>query len=194
MSEVDSPEQALPKSGKHLHWRRDPRILERMQEVDRLHLLGRANTSIAITLGVDESTIRYDLKRINELYRERVADSHEELLGQAIRRLEHVMRLGLEAYDWDLECEDAVLFGGDQIDGAEGNGKRVVYRDQKGSAQFRGNKAAALQVAAKAAMDIAKLQGLVVDKVAPTGADGKTLDLAALVLRLRETRQDDSGS
>lgn len=189
---TDESEQSIPKRparrGKAVSWRRDTVILERMQIVDRLHLLGKPNTAIALELDppVDEATVRNDLKRISELYRERVGDAHDVLLADAIRRLENVMRLGIEAYVWDKDCEDAVLFGGDQIDAAEGSPKRTVYRDQKGSAQFRGNKAAALAVVERAAMGIAKLQGLVVDKVAPSNPDGSPLDLAALILKARD--------
>jgi hypothetical protein len=88
---------------------------------------------------------------------------------------------GLAAAEFDEDAERAVLYGETR------DGETVrVQRDEKGSASFRGNKSAALNVARQAAMDQAKLMGLVVEKVSPTDSEGKTLDLAALMLKARE--------
>jgi hypothetical protein len=155
-------------------WRQDPVILGRLPEVERRHLAGEANVWIAEAVGVDEITVRRDLKRLNELWLEQTAGEQAGLRAKAIRGLEEIGRRAIEAYQHDLACERAVLFG-DAVDG------RSVHYDDKGSARFSGRKDGALGVARQALMDIAKLQGIVVDKVAPTDADGNTLDLASLV-------------
>jgi hypothetical protein len=155
-----------------------------MAQVEQRHLLGKSNCAIALELGVSEATVRSDLARCDELYRERVGADVEQSRAVAIRRLEGVIGLARESYEWDKAREDAVLFGDTVGTGGDGKPRRVL-RDDKGSAQFRSNKAAALSVIEKAAMDIAKLQGLVVDKVSPTNPDGTALDLASLILKVR---------
>ena len=60
------------------------------------------------------------------------------------------------------DLERAVLFG-EAVPDANGQALSV-YRDEKGSAVFRGQKAQALGVARQAIMDAAKLLGLVIDK------------------------------
>jgi hypothetical protein len=168
---------------KQTPWQRDRGILDRMQRVDELRYLhGWSVPRIAVELGVSHTTIERDLLHCDELYRERQGETVEAQRNAVIRRLEFVAAKGLEAYEWDKSCERAVLFGGD-IDDAEMDERLRVIRDQKGSAQFRGNKAAALSVTEKAAMDIAKLQGLVVEKAALTDGDGNSL--AELILKAR---------
>jgi hypothetical protein len=168
-----------PRGRRSVHWRRDPLILARLTEVERRHLRGDTNTAIADALRVTEATIRNDLARLKELWLERTGDDVANLKAQAVAELEDVRRRALHAAEFDEQMERAVLLG-EKID------DHSVYRDDKGSAQFRGNKAAALAQARQAAMDKAKVLGIVVDKVIPTDGDGKTLDLAALVLRARE--------
>lgn len=164
---------------KQTPWRNDPVILARLPEVERRHLRGDTNMAIADVLGVDEITIRRDLNRIRELWRERTGDSIENLKAQTAAELEDVRRRALHAADFDERMERAVLLG-EMVD------DQSVYRDDKGAAMFRGNKVGALNAAQQATMNKAKILGIVVDKVAPTDADGKTLDLASLVLKARE--------
>lgn len=149
---MDAPQPT--KGRKQTPWRRNLAILQRLPEVERRHLAGMSNCAIARELGVDEGTIRSDLKRLHELWRERIADEQEILRGQAVRRLEEVYRRSLAAAEFDEEAERAVLYG---------EGKHVV-RDDDGKATFKGAKAAALTTARQAAMDIAKILGVVVDK------------------------------
>jgi hypothetical protein len=164
---------------KQTAWRDDETILARLPEVERRHLRGDSNVAIADALGVAEVTIRRDIERIRKLWRERTGESIEDMKAAAVAELEDVRRRALHAAEFDERMERAVLLG-EKID------DREVYRDDKGSASFRGNKAGSLAQARQAAMDKAKILGIVVDKVAPTDADGKTLDLAALVLKARE--------
>jgi hypothetical protein len=165
-SQVCEQGSANPRGRKSVPWRRDPVILARLPRVERLHLAGRPNTAIAAQIGVSEATVRDDLKRIQEMWRERTGADIVEQRAQMIAELEDVRVRSLEAAEFDEMCERAVLFGGSIEDE---DGPASVYRDKKGSAQFRGNKAAALAQARQATMDKAKLLGLVVDKADISG-------------------------
>lgn len=158
-----------------MEWRKDPVILARLPEVERRHLRGDTNVSIAAALEVDEKTVRNDLERIRTLWRERVGAEVVEMRAAVVAELDDVRRRAIAAAEFDEQMERAVLLG-------EKVGESEVQRDDKGSAQFRGNKAASLGQARQATMDKAKVLGLVVDKVSPTDAEGNTMDLAGLIL------------
>jgi hypothetical protein len=83
---------------------------------------------------------------------------------------------------------DHVAHGGEEVD-LEGV-KKLVIRNADGEATFKGNKVGALNVARQAVMDIAKIMGLIVDKVAPTDGKGNDLTLADLAARAREARAE----
>lgn len=140
-------------------WRRDPAILARLPEVERRHLAGQPNTTIAAALNVSEGTIRNDLKHLSELWQEQIKGESAVLRGRIAAELRDVRRRAVKAAEFDEEAERAVLYG-------EG---RAVERDAKGSAQFRGQKAQAINVARQASMDEAKLLGLVVEKQEVSG-------------------------
>jgi hypothetical protein len=167
-------------------WRHDPAVLERLRRVEAFHLRRVPNTTIAAQCGVSEGTIRQDVTHLRELWRERIQGEQADLRAQIVAELDDVAERALAAAEWDQQCEEAVLYGV-QHDGPDGQ-PRMVYRDAKGSAQFRGNKAAALTVARAAKMDKAKLLGLVVDKAALTDGEGQAVDLAAIVLAARTAR------
>lgn len=185
MSEPVDQGMPNPRGRKAVHWRRDPVILARLPTVERLHLAGRPNVAIAAELDVDEITIRRDLDRLRELWLERTAAEQDANRARVLAELEDVRVRAIEAAEWDQACEKAVLFGGSIEDE---DGPNSVYRDKKGSAQFRGNKAAALKVAHDATMSKAKIQGIVVDKVSPTDSDGKDLPLSELMERFDRRR------
>lgn len=180
-----------PRAGKRIPWRTDPAILNRLPEVERRHLRGQHNTTIAAALGLSEAAIRLDLKRLNELWLERTGGRVEDMRARAVAELFDVKDRALRAAEFDELAERAVLFGHPVYDD-DGNAL-TVQRDDKGSASFRGNKAAALGQARQAVMDAAKLMGLVVDKVAPTDAGGQTLDLAALLALARTAPEGGAG-
>ena len=173
---------------KQTPWRQDVGVLARLEEVERRHLKGEHNTAIAAALGVTETTIRNDLKRLRELWLERTGGSVEEMRARAIAELLEIKDRALSAAAFDEMAERAVLFG------EPGPNGELVKRDHKGSAQFRGNKAAAIAQARQAIMDAAKLMGIVVDKVAPTDPNGGALDLASLVLAARKERDGDGNA
>lgn len=168
---------------KSVPWRRDLVILARLPEVERRHFAGQPNTMIAQALGVDEITIRRDLDRLRELWAERIADTQEALRAAKLAELVDVKHRAIRAAEWDEFCERAVLF--DDKDLADVDLKRLgldpslrVSRDEKGSATFRGQKAASLNVARQAVMDQAKILGLVIDKQELTGRDNKPIPIS----------------
>ncbi len=152
---IEAAEQGMPtaRGRKSVVWRRDPGILARLREVERRHLAGMTNVAVAEALDVDETTIRRDLERLRELWLEQTKESQADLRAQMLAKLEDVRVRALQAAEFDERCERAVLFGDEQI-----------YRDDKGSASFRGNKAGSLAQARQATMDQAKLLGLVIEK------------------------------
>ena len=182
---------ARRKGKKSLPWRQDREILSRIAEVERRLAAGENVPTIALALEVGESTVKDDRKRGLALYVERTGDQVEQQRADTIRRLEAVVATALGQARFDYEAARAVLFGttAHGIDGEEltlstpevGDDFRGVIK----MPDYRGSPAASLAVARAALMDIAKLRGLVVDKVAPTDADGKTLDLASLVALAR---------
>lgn len=172
-------------------WHRDPVILERLAKVDRLRLHGWPNTRIAAHLDVDEATIRRDRQRLEHLWRERIQDQQVNMRAEIVAKLEDTRLRALDAAEWDQECEAAVLYGEASPDGK--GGTRRVYRDDKGAAQYRGQKAQSLNVARQSAMDQAKVLGVIVEKVAPTDADGNTLDLVTLLQLARAQREPVDG-
>lgn len=189
MSAASSPRVRGKKPGP---WREDSEIVRRVAEVDRLHCLGHTNLYIAAQLKVSEATVREDIKRAATLYRERATDDVATQRAERIRVLEGLLGEALEQARWDHACERAVLFGEavKDRDGKELNlSLPEIPEDFRGTIKmpdFRSQKTAALNVARQAAMDIAKLQGIVVDKVSPTDPDGKALDLASLVALARK--------
>lgn len=179
-----------PRGRKSVAWRRDPVILARLRDVEKRHLANETNVAIADALGVDEITVRRDIERLRELWLERTKAEQEETRARVIAELEDVRTRAIAAAEFDEQCERAVLFG-DPIDDPDGN-SMTVYRDKKGSAQFRGNKAAALAQARQATMDKAKILGVVVDKTALTDAQGDDLPIDELMARFSR-RQAQAG-
>lgn len=177
-------------------WRQDPVILARLPLVERRHLKGEPNTGIAVALGVDEGTIRNDIKRLRELWLDRTGAQIEDLRARKIAELQDIYHRAIDAAEFDEMCERAVLFDDPLVPNYElpASQRTIrVHRDEKGAAQFRGNKAAALAQARQAVMDQAKVLGLIVDKVAPTNGNGADLDLATLLRLAREQRQGTDG-
>lgn len=139
-------------------WRHDPVILARLAEVEPRHLAGQPNTHIAAALGVDEKVIRNDLKRLSELWVERIGQQAETLRSQIAAELEDIRQRSLKAAAFDEMAERAVLF-----DDPDEKGSRVE-RPEKGGVSFKGGKAQALNTARQASMDKARLLGLVIER------------------------------
>ncbi len=146
-------------------WRTDPEVLERLRQVEPLHLRRLSGRQIAARLGVSEATIREDLKRLAQLWRERIQGEQAQLRAQIVAELDDTRERALAAAEWDEACERAVLFDtalpADLADAVGGRRAGRVWRDHKGAAQFRGQKAAALNVARQATMDKAKVLGVI---------------------------------
>lgn len=170
-----SSEQSTPKqrSRKPVPWRKDPRILARLVDVERYYHERLTNVAIAALLHVDEATIRTDIKRLQELWLERHGAAQDECRAEVLAELDDIKVRALAAAKFDEAAERAVLLN-EELLGADGK-THFVQRDDKGSAQFRGNKAASLTVARQAIMDKAKVKGIIVDKQEVTGKDGGPL-------------------
>lgn len=134
------PEQVIPKKGarkgqrKQMPWRRDPVILARLPDVERRRLAGHSNIAIAAALDLDESTIRLDLKRLQELWQERAGATVAELRAEKVAELADLKYRALAAAAFDELCERAVLFGVPFTD-ADGQ-TYAVQRDDKGAQCF----------------------------------------------------------
>lgn len=182
MSQGDEQGMTTARGRKSVPWRRDPAILARLRAVERLHLAGQTNVAIADALSVAEPTIRRDLDRLRELWIEQTKAEQAEQRARVIAELEDVRTRALAAAEFDEQCERAVLFGDAR-----------VIRDDKGSATFRGNKAAALGQARQATMDKAKILGIVVDKASLAGPDGAPLTFTIAIDRKDEDDADSRG-
>lgn len=201
---MSESEQTFPKparGGRVLPWRRDPLIMARLREVERRHFAREPNTKIAAALNVDEATIRNDLKRLKEIWLERVQEDQVAIRARVVEELADIQARAIAAAEFDQMCERAVLFNdldddGDETESAadERPRRRTVYRDDKGSASFRGQKAQALQVARQATMDIAKILGVDVTKISPTDAEGNTLPLEELMARYARAHDSEANS
>jgi DNA-binding CsgD family transcriptional regulator len=178
---------ARPGQRRQRAWKRDPEILARLQRVERMRLDGWSNLRIAAALDVAEGTIRNDVRRLEDLWLESLCDNQERLRAARVAELTELYRRAIASADFDQLCERAVLFGGEvDLEGV----KKLVLRNADGEATFKGNKVGALNVARQAVMDIAKIMGLIVDKVAPTDGKGNDLTLADLAARAREARAE----
>ena len=173
--------------GKGVPWRSDPEVLRRLPEVEARHLRRMPRALIAQELRISEATVKRDLAHIGELWRERVGVDVADLKARAVRELDGLRELAMTALAFDQAAERAVLFdepvtlGGRQL---------RVYRDAKGSAEFRSSKAALIAQARQAVMDQAKLLGLVVEKVSPTNAAGGDLPFTITIARIANDGND----
>lgn len=177
-----------------LPWRQDVVILARLLEVERRHLAGQPNTLIAAALGVDEGVIRGDLKRLRTLWLERIGAAQEDLRAQKLAELLDIKQRALTAAEFDLQAESDVLYNDSLAPDHEGGPSRRVVRDERGRAEFRGQKAQALNVARQAVMDAAKLLGLVLDKAEIAGPGGGPVAIREVTVHLaKRDALDDPG-
>lgn len=179
---IQPGENGKVRRGKALPWKQDPVILARMVEVERRYLRGEYNTHIAAALEVHESTVREDIKRLNQLWKDRAGEQVNDMRAARFAELENVKRMALASFDFDMEALAAVLYNegpdGERLPGGtaavqeEDGGPvkivdlpgRNVYRDKDGKAQYKADKVAALATYRQAVMDQAKLYGLVIEK------------------------------
>ncbi len=162
-------------------------MLRRLIEVERRHLAGHPNRLIAAVLDVDEKTIRDDLKRLKQLWHERIKGAQEQLRAQKVAELADVKQRAIAAAEFDEMCERAVLFDDPltPVHERPDETKELphVHRDSDGRAQFRGQKAQALNVARQAVMDQAKILGIVVEKQEHSGPGGGPVPITEIVVR-----------
>lgn len=181
-------------------WRRDPHILSRMERVQAYKAMGWSHEEIARELEVDYETVKVDLRRLNERWKERIDEGADAIRQWLINDLEMIKERALGFAESDAEIEAAVVLGispgtyacpgdGSHILGWHDvkKGRKttrvpelcqrehtasVVARGSGASREvkFSGAKDRNLEVARKAAMDQAKILGVAVDKTELTGA------------------------
>lgn len=84
--------------------------MRRLEVVENYRLQGLSAYEIARVLGWDVRTVLEDWGRLNDLWLARVGRTQETLRGEAIRRLDNVIRNGLEILRQDEAYTQAVLF------------------------------------------------------------------------------------
>jgi hypothetical protein len=91
-------------------WTNNPALIRRLEVVERYRLEGLSAYEISRTLGIPASTVLEDWQKLNDLWVARVGRTQEALRGEAVRRLDNVIRNGLEILRQDEAYTQAVLF------------------------------------------------------------------------------------
>lgn len=91
-------------------WANDPVVIRRLEVVERYRLEGLSAYEISRTLGLPASTVLEDWQKLNDLWVARVGRTQETLRGEAVRRLDNVIRNGLEILRQDEAYTQAVMF------------------------------------------------------------------------------------
>lgn len=91
-------------------WTSNPVIIRRLEQVERYRLEGLSAYEISRLTGWDANTVLEDWDRLNDLWLARVSRTQETLRGEAVRRLDNVIRNGLEILRQDEAYTQAVLF------------------------------------------------------------------------------------
>ena len=116
-------------------------------------LAGKSNYAIAAELGMAEVSVRRDRKRIYELWSEQVGG---EIVKRRLVRIAELDALKEEALKIARDHEKmgrAVLFG-ETVDG------KIIRIGEKSNPEFKGQTAQLLEVARKAIVDAAEIEGL----------------------------------
>jgi hypothetical protein len=72
------------------HWRRNPRILKRMRDVERLRFEGLNIPEISERTGIPTTTVENDLIRLAQLWQDHLNKSQEEHRAQLLAELDDV--------------------------------------------------------------------------------------------------------
>ena len=84
--------------------------MRRLEMVERRRLAGMSAYEISQAMGLSISTVLEDWQKLNDLWLERTASTQEQLRGEAVRRLDLVIRNGFELLRLDEAYTQAVLF------------------------------------------------------------------------------------
>ena len=91
-------------------WAQNPVVVRRLETVERMRLSGMSAYQIASETGMPPSTVLEDWQKLNDLWLERLAGTQDLLRGEAIRRLDMVIRNAWELLRMDEAYTQAVLF------------------------------------------------------------------------------------
>jgi hypothetical protein len=92
------------------HWTQNPAIVRRLEVVEQYRLQGLSAYEISRATGWNPRNVMEDWDRLNDLWVARVGRNVETLRGEAVRRLDNVIRNGLEILRQDEAYTQAVLF------------------------------------------------------------------------------------
>jgi hypothetical protein len=87
-----------PTRGRKVPWDKNTEILERLPKVEELRNLGLRPTEIAKRLGVGVTTIKADLKRLQNIYRQLLSKTVEECRGEELSRWEFLYSLAMRDF------------------------------------------------------------------------------------------------
>jgi hypothetical protein len=84
--------------------------MQRLTLVEQYRLAGLSAWETAQAMHIDQQMVLDDWARLNELWLARTSDTQEQMRSEAIRRLDGVIRQGLELLRMDEAYTQAVLF------------------------------------------------------------------------------------
>ena len=96
-------------------WSNNPVLIRRLEVVERYRLEGLSAYEISRALGMPPATVLEDWQKLNDLWVARIGRTQETLRGEAVRRLDNVIRNGLEILRQDEAYTQAVLFNMPQL-------------------------------------------------------------------------------
>lgn len=133
-----------------LPWQQDPEILQRIRRVVELRSNGRTLAEVAAELDVSLETAKADWARLKELRKEEAVDALEQHI-ETLQRLKAQLHAELD--------------------------RLVVYTDREGDERVsdRQERARIYESIRKVEMDIARLDGSLVERKELTGKDGAPL-------------------
>lgn len=92
------------------HWSQNPAHMRRLELVERHRLAGLSAYEIARQLNLAPATVLEDWQKLNDLWVAKVGATQDQLRGEAVRRLDLVIRNGFELLRLDEAYTQAVLF------------------------------------------------------------------------------------
>lgn len=151
---------------------------ERLERVATAYLRGTPISKIAKAEGVNPRTIKSDLARARELWRERTAQSYDVHLDLQLAKLDQIE---LAAWTgWERSIKDGLETG--QIDSESKDGATstttIKRKKQTGNASF-------LKIIQDTVRQRSELLGLV-DIDAKSVADGQSAEIVSIVIESRE--------
>ena len=87
-------------------WYEDARTLQRLRQVEQLHLRGHPQAAIAATLGVSVRTVRRDIARCEQLWQQAAAEEVARARARTLRHLDAILAHGWAAVEAAQQAGD----------------------------------------------------------------------------------------